>query len=195
MVERNGEYHIGAYAPVNIVTINVIVQITVLVNEYLGERLASKRDKARQRALNLLIACKHSHLLNELESVVPQRVDLNNITCTWNYRTAVCDRVHPCHSLVTAICCQQTVRCNTQVTVSVVADIVIDEHQEIAILVTTSFQTALLGILLDCPYSPKEDIGVLHLIYLALACLVTDEILDCNACCLHNLLVLLYVTL
>ena len=78
---------------------------------------------------------------------------------------------------------------------SVVADIVIDEHKEVAILVTTCLQATLLGILLDCPYSPEENIGMLHLVYLALACLVADEILDCNACCLHYLLVLLNITL
>ena len=90
---------------------------------------------------------------------------------------------------------KQAVLCDTQVAVLVVAHIVIDAHQEVAILVAASLDAALLGILLQCPDAPQEHVGVLHLIYLAVTYLAIHKVIDGNGGCLHNSLELIDMSL
>ena len=77
----------------------------------------------------------------------------------------------------------------------IVSHIVIDAHEQLAILVAASLNAALLGILLKCPNTPQKHIGVLHFINLAVADLAIDKVINSNRCSLHHSLELIDMSL
>ena len=80
-----------------------------------------------------------------------------------------------------------------EVIVLATTDVFDDILEQGAILVPALLERGLLGILLQCPYSPEQHVGVLHLIYLALAGALIDEVVDSLGSGLHGRLELVHL--
>ena len=73
-------------------------------------------------------------------------------------------------------------------------DILYNILQELTILIPALLHGSLLSILLQSPYSPKQYVGVLHFINLALTGTLVNKIVDSLSSGLHSRLELIHLT-
>ena len=111
-----------------------------------------------------LFAALPLHRSYETKGVIPECIELDDITCTWNDRFAVVCRVHPCDGLSLGIRIEQAVVIHPEVRMPVGSDIVNDVMQQGTIEFQTTCLAGLLGILLYSPHTPQRYIWLLHLI-------------------------------
>ena len=108
--------------------------------------------------LSLLLAFQFAESSTEAQCIVPQRIELNNITTSWNYRFSVGSRVHPCHSLILSISVKESVRMQFQIRMVIAFNKEHDTLDELTIFLQTFLLAGFLSILLKSPDCPERNI-------------------------------------
>ena len=86
--------------------------------------------------------CKRS---TETQGIIPQRIKLYDITCTWNDWSAISCRVHPGNSLILTVSIKQSVLFELQVRMLVIQDKGDDILDKLSILLEAFFLAGFLG--------------------------------------------------
>ena len=81
----------------------------MLVAECVYERFLASRRPFIELLGKCLVSVKLGNGLSKAKSIVPQGIELNNISCTWHHGISVGGGVHPCHGLVPTVAVQQSV--------------------------------------------------------------------------------------
>ena len=124
IVKSNSKYHIGTNAPIHHITVYIIKQITVLITKNFHKRFSCYFCLSIQFVCKNVIPTLTHNVRNKTQSIIPQRIHLNNISGARDYRMPVNRRVHPGNCLFLAICVKQTVFMQEKIIMLTLADII-----------------------------------------------------------------------
>ena len=186
VVESHSEDHVRTHAPVHHIAIHIVEQVTIFIDKSLHKRSLCLLSQCLQLLCVLGVTLLGCHRGTELQGVVPQGIELYDITGTRHYRTAVGGGVHPCHSTVTAIGIKQTVIVEAQVGMTTLDDIVNNIADQLAITLIALLLSGILHILLDGPDSPEGHIWLFDLIDLHRQRFPLHELTETFLRCSHH---------
>ena len=109
VVQRHGEDLVRTHAPVHHRPVHVVQQIAIFVHERVHERRLRLPGQCLQVLGGLLVALVVGHRGAELQGVIPQRVELHDISAPRHHGPSVRRRVHPRHGVVPAVRVEQPV--------------------------------------------------------------------------------------
>ena len=109
IIESHCKYHVRTNAPIHHIAVYIVVEIAIFIEEGIEERLLGFLSLSQKLLLAVFFTyccCKRS---TETQGIIPQRIKLYDITCTWNDWSAISCRVHPGNSLILTVSIKQSV--------------------------------------------------------------------------------------
>ena len=166
-VEGNGKELVGAHAPIHHLSVHIVKQVAVFVEEHLlkrAGRLLSLGCELRRKRLVLFAAIFGKYLFVEFECVVPQCVELNDVSRARGDWAAIALRVHPRHGAVATVGVEQSIVMQEEVGVLAVANELYHLAQQVAVKFVALLTGNIFAILLYTPDCPKQRVGLLHFV-------------------------------
>ena len=112
--------------------------------------------------LVVLLVCSQSS--TELQSIVPQGIELHDIARTRHNGTTVGRGIHPRHSLVATVGVKQSVLVEAEIRVTTLLDILYDILYQLTVSLKALFLSGILHVLLHSPDGPKGHVGLFDLV-------------------------------
>ena len=104
IIKGCSKYHIRTNTPIAwILIVYIVEQISMLIEEYLNEWSLHLLSQLIKMVYLCIVARKFWQRSSEAQSIIPQSVELNDITSTRNNRTTISSRVHPSNGFLLAL--------------------------------------------------------------------------------------------
>ena len=162
VVQRHRKDHIGAHIVVAIAVHAIVAKVAVLVVEHRSEVLFAKLGRSLQLLDELLVLHNAADLGAEHQSVVPKCVYLDDEARSGNNRPSACGTVHPSDGFVAAFATYEPVLLYVEVRMSSCSEPFHHVLKEFAVLLDAFLHADEVGVLLDAPNCPEQDIRMFH---------------------------------